>query len=309
MSEIIAICPGSLATGGTEGIHHLVSELNTCGADAKILYVGGTQPEEFAGYNCPYITELPEGYRGTVIIPEIWGNQVIDPKYNGCTVAILWQGVDVYRWHVPPRKRGLFLQRTDTIHITMSDYGMDYLRGLGLDPIKIPDCINDAFLKDFTEEYERGDTVLYNPMPAKMTRFQEDVMSRCKTELGIKFMPLEGYSRDELIDIFRHSKLYIDFGVFSGRERLPREAVMCGCCILTSNKGTAGYLWDNTIPDKYKLSDVNSAVEMVKYILEHYKKCRPEFGFYQIALQHDRDLYPRQVKSLYDEILRHNTGA
>jgi len=307
--EILAICPGGFATGGTEGIHHLVSELNACGADAKILYVGGTQTEEFAGYNCPYITELPDGYDGTVIIPEIWGNSVVDPKYRNCIVAILWQGIDVYSWHVPEAERGLFLKRTDTIHITMSEYGMDYLRGLGLNPIKIPDCINDVFLQDFPEEYERGDTVLYNPTPGKLTRFQEIVMARCKTELGIKFLPLEGYSRTELIDLFRRSKLYIDFGVFSGRERLPREAVGCGCCILTSNKGTAGYYKDNTIPDKYKLIDMDSAVKMVRYVLDNYEECRPDFDLYRKVLRHDNKIYPKQVKSLYDEIFRHNPGS
>ena len=30
-----------------------------------------------------------------------------------------------------------------------------------------------------------------------------------------------------------HPKLYIDFGGFPGKDRLPREAVMHDCCIIT----------------------------------------------------------------------------
>lgn len=306
--EVLALCPGSFATGGTEGIHHLVSELITCGADARILYVGGTQPKEFASYNCPYVTELPAGYSGAVIFPEIWANKVVEPQYSNCTAAVLWQGIDVYDWHVSERERGLFLRRKDALHVTMSEYGMAHLRGMGLDPIKIPDCINDDFLQNFSEEWERGDVVLYNPMPIKMTRFQEIVMARCQTELGMKFLPLQGYTRSRLIEIFRQSKLYIDFGVFSGRERLPREAVMCGCCILTSNKGTAGYYKDNTIPDRYKLTDMTKAVEMIQYVLANYEECRSDFDLYRKVLRDDLEQYPKQVKEFYNALLRNSAG-
>lgn len=307
--EIIALCPGNVATGGTEGIHKLINELRLCGADAKILYLNGSQPKEFSRYGCRTIETFPDGYTGVLIVPEYLANTITDPEYRRCTVAVLWQGVDVYKWHNPKSTWGHFLDRKDAIHITMSEYGMDYLRGLGLKPIKIPDCLNDDFLRDFPDVYERGNAVLYNPTELKLTGFQREVMLRCA---DIVFKPLSGYSRGELIDLMRHSKLYIDFGVFSGRERLPRESVMCGCCILTSTQGTAGYYRDNSIPDKYKLDDVDSAVEMIHYVLEDYKACRPDFNLYRELLKRDRDIYPGRCMILYYEftkVQRHNTGV
>lgn len=311
--QILHMCPANMATGGTEGIHNLVHYLSKCGADAKVWYVGrdlsNPQPKEYEKYACDYVTEMPKGFKGCVIFPEVWGNSVILPEYSECVVAINWQGVDVYNWHNPENKRGLFLQRKDTIHIANSDYAVDYLRNLGLHPIKISDCLNDDYFQDFSEEFSRDDKVLYNPTSAKMTQFQETVMARCTTELGIRFKALEGYSRPQLIDLFRRSKLYIDFGVFSGRERLPREAVMCGCCILTSNKGTASYFWDNSIPESYKIENIDDAVAKIKKILGNYDLCKPDFDEYRHLLRQDKNNYFNEVERLYNAILNHNTGT
>lgn len=309
--KILHICPAHIATGGTEGIHHLVSEMNKNeNIDAQILYVGTNlnhpQPEVYKKYDSPYVTTFPNEY-DAVIFPEIYANEVIKTAYQNKITAVNWQGIDVYDWHTPIKERGLFLKNKNTIHITMSEYGMEHLRNLGLNPIKISDCINDDYLQQFNEEFERNDVVLYNPVEIKLTQFQKNIMRVCESR-GIKFLPLTGYSQEQLINIFRHSKLYIDFGVFSGRERLPREAVMCGCCILTSKSGTAGYYRDNAILEKYKLDNVDEAIYTIDYILKNYAVCKSDFDEYRQLMYEDRKLYPKQVEELCNAFLNYNSG-
>lgn len=306
--EVLALCPGNLATGGTEGIHNLVRELGKHrGISAKILYVQGSAPEEFSEYGCEYVTELPADFSGCVIFPEVWANWVIDPKFKACTKVINWQGWDVYDWNVPQSERGLYRQCKDAIHICGSEYAKENLQRQGIEPIKISDCINEAFFHLTDTDKPRKNTILYNPTSVKLTQFQRTVMARCTTELGYIFQPLSGYTRNELIGLFQKSKLYIDFGVFSGRERLPREAVMCGCCILTSKSGTAGYYEDNPIPNEYKVEDVNTALDMIQHIIRNYEDCKKDFNYYRQALRDDIEVkYPKQVKELADAILNHH---
>lgn len=309
--KVFHVCPSHIATGGTEGIHHLVSELDKNNdIDACILYVGtnlvNPQPVVYQKYHCRYVTKLPDDY-DVIIFPEVYANHVIDAPYRNKITVVNWQGVDVYDWNVPVNQRGLFLYNKKTIHVTMSEYGMNYLRNLGLNPIKIPDCINDDYLQPFDKEYERNNVVLYNPVQVKLTEFQKTVMQKC-VDSGIQFRPLTGYTQEQLIDIFRHSKLYIDFGVFSGRERLPREAVMCGCCILTSKKGTAGYYRDNAILDKYKIDDVEIAIQMIDYILKNYDECKSDFNEYKRLMYQDKELYPKQVKELCNAFFNYNSS-
>ena len=307
--QILCMCPSNIATGGTEGIHNLIHTLNVVGADAKILYVGNKenpQPEEYAKYKCEYLTEFPKNFDGCIIFPEIWANKVIEPEYSKCQVAVFWQGVDVYNWSTPVDKRGLFLKRDNVIHITNLQYGIQYLKSLGIEAVKVADVLNEDFFKEY-EECLRSDVVLYNPTKIKMTQFQKVVMTRLTTERGIKFMPLEGYSRQELIDIFRHHKLYIDFGVFSGRERLPREAVMCGCCIITSHTGAASYYEDVAILDKYKCHTEQEAIQTILDTLKNYDMCKEDFKQTQELLIQDRDNYLNEVEALYNEIQRYSS--
>lgn len=306
--QILHQCPGDLASGGTEGIHNLIAELSKY-ADASVWYTRGSAPKQFAEYNCKSVTTLPAGFKGAIIFPEVWADEVANPIYHNFVKVVNWQGIDVYYWNTPKEKQLRFLKIPNVIHIAMSEYGMKHLRDLGLYPIKISDCINEAFFNIPKEELERGDVVLYNPIWGKFTQFQQDVMNKAR-KAGIKFFPLQGYSRAELINIFRQSKLYIDFGQFSGRERLPREAVMCGCCILTSRNGTAGVYEDNFIDNMYKPVEVDKAVDMINYVLQNYDRCKTDFEAYRQSMRFERfTLYPKQVKRLYDEIFNYYTSV
>ena len=59
---------------------------------------------------------------------------------------------------------------------------------------------------------------------------------------------------DELIAAYANSKIYIDFGNHPGKERMPREAVALGCCIITGLLGSASNALDIPIPRVYKIN-------------------------------------------------------
>jgi len=44
-------------------------------------------------------------------------------------------------------------------------------------------------------------------------------------------------------------KLYVDFGKHPGKDRMPREAAVHGCCIITGRRGAAGNPFDIPIPN------------------------------------------------------------
>ena len=314
--EILHICPANFATGGTESIHQLVRELNKIdNVHARILYVHWDgkdipQPREYFHYGCEYVVSLPKDFKGCVIFPEVYGNWAVNPEYDDCIVAMNWAGVDVYDWNVPENERGIYLQRKDMIHIARSKYAVDYLTKKGLKNIEVACTVADVFFKDF-EEIERGNTVLYNGVQFKLTPFQKMVMTIAKEDYNIQFAPLTRYTREQMINLFRRSKLYIDFGEFSGRERIPREAVLCGCCVLTSRLGCAGYYEDVAIQDEYKFNadEVWRAVDKIQYVLQNYNECKSDFDCYRESLKHDREVYPSQVKELVNEIFNHSTSV
>lgn len=297
--EVLVLCPANVVTGGPESLHQIACEMNKMdGIHARMWYRdtghGLAQAKEYEIYGVDYVLAMPNNYRGAIIFPEIWANEVINPKYDGCIKIINWAGVDVYYWNNDVRFQGLFLQSRDAIHSCHSVYAMNHLSKLGVEQeriFKVSDVLNTDFFKTY-EEVPRNNVVLYNPVIVKLTDFQKAVMNKAREE-GIVFKPIEKMTRAEVIDTMHQAKLYIDFGVFSGRERLPREAVMCGCCIITSNSGAAGCYEDMKIPDTYKFdissNDVVSVVQRIKYVLQNYNACMSEFDTFRQSIKADHD--------------------
>ena len=309
MLEILHACPANCATGGPEAIHAFVSELNKArGVHARIWYRNITapdpMPEEYKKYKCEYVTELPEGFDGVLIVPEIWANSLTG--YN-CTKAIYWLGIDAYAsWN---QERGAFLEDESIIHIAQSEYAYDFLKRLHVKRLyKCVDVVNDDFYAEYDEQ-PRDDVVLYNP--AKSTPFMEQLMRSCD---GVTFKPIRNMTRSEVIDAMRHAKLYVDFGEFPGRERIPREAALCGCCLITSRIGSAVYMEDFVHGYKCESKDghIWAIVRQIRYVLEHYDECRHDFDLFRNELWKDRERMKEQCKALikvFNEIQRHNTSA
>ena len=313
--NVLMVCPANVATGGVESIHKFAYELNQVkGIDVKIFYWGtkmdSPQPEEYKEYGIEYVTALPKDYRDVIIFPEIWANSVIDERYKNCIVAVNWAGVDVYYRNNSLEKQGLFLRRKDTIHLTQMQYAVDHLIQRGVDPkniLHISDVPNELFYEKHEEE-PRNNFVLFNPNAIKMTDFQKAVMRKAR-EAGIQFKPLENLTREQMAHTLRTSKLYIDFGVFSGRERIPREAILSGCCVITSRLGCAGYYEDVALDDKWKFetepNNIPAIIQTMKYVLANYENCKHEFDTYLQSVLDDR----KNIHSDCEKIAKAFKGA
>lgn len=304
--ELLVVCPANCATGGPEALHDFTHRMCRLGVDARLWYWGVSSPdpmpEEYKGYGCKYVTDLPQGYSGAIVFPEIWANCALD--YPGCTRAVWWLGVDAYAgW---TSDRGAFLRDDSIIHIAQSEYAYDFLQKLGVRRLyRLTDPLNADFYAPYVE-CERDDVVLYNP--AKMTAFQAKVMESCP---GIAFKQITGMTRAEVIDAMRHAKLYIDFGEFPGRERMPREAVLQGCCIITGKLGAAAYQEDFDHGYKYdsKDSHIWAIVHKIRYVLTHYEDCVEDFSDMYWQLRQDVNDLKRHYRKVLDEIQRDHTGA
>ena len=259
-------------------------------------------PDEYKSYGCEYVTAMPEGFDGVLIVPEIWANRVMD--YPNCVRCIYWLGLDAYAgWH--PINRGAFLKDDDIIHIAQSEYAYDFLKKLKVGHLlKCVDLLNADFYQNYPEE-ERSDVVLFNP--AKATPFLYRIMDECP---DVTFKAIQGMTRAEVIDAMRHSKLYLDFGEFPGRERIPREAALCGCCLITSKIGSASYAEDFKHDYKFdsKEGHIWAIVNRIHYVLDNYEECIKDFELFRLSLREDRNRMKWQVKGVVNEIQHHYTG-
>ena len=74
-------------------------------------------------------------------------------------------------------------------------------------------------------------------------------------------------NRKEILDTLIKSKIYIDFGTHPGRDKIPREAVLLGNCILTNKKGSANNPVDISIPDRFKFEETKKNEKILNNII------------------------------------------
>jgi hypothetical protein len=98
--------------------------------------------------------------------------------------------------------------------------------------------------------------------------------------------------------------LYIDFGHHPGRDRMPREAAMHGCCLITGILGSAGNAIDLPIPKEYKLNSsqddfVRSFGLLASDVMENFSRHWDIFSVYRKWLQDEPRIFRKQIADYF----------
>ena len=304
-SIVYILAPANSVSGGQEALHQLAFYLGKKGCTTRIAYYyQGRRPQnpvsdryrQYGTAWCCYEDVVDEPQH-LLICPEIapW----LLARFRKIRKAIWWLSVGFFaaternisfrtiasltlsgrlrdaQRRLARRVALAAVMRDRLVHFAGSHYAQDYVRRrfgltahLLIEPLGL-DFINSV-AKDGAVSLDsrmRDNVVLYNP--AKGNRLMQQLMLRHPEHV---YVPLRGYSSDQLITLMRKSRLYVDFGKFPGPERLPKEAVACGCCVLTARDGAAAFYQDVRVPEEFKIrgTDVGVINEKLTELLEHY---------------------------------------
>ncbi len=190
-------------------------------------------------------------------------------------------------------------------HICASHYAYDFVSKRSSKKVSL--CI-EPISKYFLEKYneskpslesqERNNAILYNPR--KSGSFVQQLAAFAP---DLTFEPLAGLTQNQLIEKYKHAKLYVDFGPFPGAERIPKEAVLFGCSIITGRRGASNFYGDVPIPDEYKFADYQNQkeqiVQKIREILADYNEQNNNFDAYRNTVL---NLEENFIKSLKENI-------
>ncbi len=116
------------------------------------------------------------------------------------------------------------------------------------------------------------------------------------------FVPLKGLSSKQLIEKYRSSKLYVDFGAFPGPERIPKETVYNGMVILVTKNNASVNDFDIAIPEKYKLLpklSVKKVEEQMKYMLDNYDSIVDDFAAFREKIDNLENNFIAQIRNIF----------
>lgn len=317
--KILVVCVGNMVTGGPEALHHLVHCMRTLGLPAYICYHPFDKSFEVpAAYREFDVAIAPFEDKADylIVFPEVHPMEAL--RIRQAQAAIWWLSLDNFleRRHTSPlHDRVRYLKRAlqgrrpfagiqamkRLIHFSQSHYASEYLKQQDIPCTEFFEPINARFLDPRldTGAQNRVDEVLFNP--SKGMKITQQLMAR---NPGITFTPLKGFDREQLTKKFQTAKAYIDFGHHPGRDRLPREAAIHGCCLITGQLGSAANEVDIPIPQAYKL-DQNSADFIDRFntlladIFRDFAQHHQAFNDYRKRILGESAVFEAQIKAFF----------
>ena len=307
------------ATGGTELLQQLCFQLRENGIPATMYYTENYENSKVQKkfgkmYHNPNVKSLEEN--SVVIVPETEIDSYLKIKINFKKTYIWWLSVDnyygagriktntirdAYRWF--KHKRNLQILK-NIYHCVQSEYARFYLiNEIGIAKEKIfylSDYINDDYLnKRNIDLSKKENIILYNPQ--KGIEYTQKLMHDI-TEY--KWVALEGMTNDEMISIFSKAKLYVDFGNHPGKDRIPREAALFYCCVITGKRGAADNDIDIPIPGYYKFETIDNIgliKDSINKCMVQYELAIHDFAEYRNKILNEKDLFIKNALEIFKE--------
>ncbi len=318
-NKILVVCPAGAVTGGPEALHQLVDHMNQLGLPAYIVYLPFDQlakaPEPYQHYKAP-VSAYEDISGNLIIFPEVYPGLAMKVKH--AKAGLWWLSLENFleRRHtsllhdkIRYLKKALKGQRPwagakslkKLLHFSQTEHSTQYLRSCGIEPIPLIDSINEGFLTDrYLDRIDhKNDVILYNP-----TKGKKVTQALIKAYPNWQFIPLRGLNRQELSEQLYAGKLYIDFGHHPGRDRMPREAAMHGCCVVSGLLGSAGNTVDLPIPNKYKLDSsdkqfVQAFGVLASDVLANFPQHWNAFATYRQWLKDEPRIFKQQIANFF----------
>jgi hypothetical protein len=260
------LCP-TLTSGGPEAIHQAVQAFNEVGLASDIAYFGNgggvsVQGDQlvcappshnpcldvYAQYEPVLCRSLPLRERHLVVLPEMLAGRVA--TFPRATVAVWWLSVDNALQTTNLLARRALLANRTLLHFHQSAYAEDYLRRAGV----TSSPLGDFTTPEFTDHEPPGPNsepgIAYNP--AKGADLAAGFFAAHPEQVPV---PVRGMSREETARLFRRTSIYVDFGHFPGKDRMPREAAASGSVVFLRNMGAGRFHDDFPVPDFFRFTE------------------------------------------------------
>lgn len=333
-TTIYILAPSQSASGGQEALHQLAFYMQKEQYPVMMSYYGhngiGTPVHsKYEQYSIPYnLYEEIEDKKNIIICPEIATDLLY--HFQNVTKAVWWLSIGFFKSEkryasrlriltnmlrfkftrvkesLKKRKEILNFNDTSIYHFTGSHFALHFIQKQG---IHSGNLLIEPLGRDFIDTVitpyhqsinltskNRKKQILYNPLKPSilMRKFM-------KAFPHYTYIPLKGLTPEGLVSLMKESRLYIDFGKFPGPERLPKEAAICGCCILTGTNGAAAFYGDVRIPEEFKIShnDLPKIKEKIDDLLDNYDDNIAKFQPYRDMVLSLESNFIGQIKQYF----------
>lgn len=270
-------------------MHQLGFQLNQLEhVTAYIYYYGQRVEEVIQGYQQVYPSpQIPD--------LSLKGAQIIIPEPIDPVQIIVHQSCTKWIWWLSAQRFYPLQHYINVRHLFQSEYARTKLTLLGLSGIMLTDYVRNVFIANSKTNIRKNNWIAFNAAKSSFAAIQ-----LLRQHIPATLIPIHGMQTDQVQQVLSLCRMYIDFGWHPGRDRLPREAVMNGCLIVTGRDGAALNEVDIPIPHEYKIELRNlrkNATKITKYLSE-YDKRFTHFDSYRNSVLDQERIFKQEIFNL-----------
>lgn len=332
--KVFVLYPRGLQTGGPEALHQLVQALNEVGVEAALVATPDTRElaevEAYRHYGCPLAEDVEDEIGNFVVAPETFVRHLA--RFKSAQTVVWWLSIDnsplyfrekLYERDSGPLKerfmtalRSYTSQRTllakkayrammaRSLHCTQSAYAWSHLF--------IREGIAASMLSDYTRlesfpientrivERVGTPTVAFNPAKGAAT-----VAAMIRERPDLNWLPVQGMDREQVIAALTTADVYLDLGHHPGKDRMPREAALCGAVVIVAQNGAGAFYADVPIDSVCKVEASHEAVENAVVALDAVLVDLPTYrrrqDSYVSWIRDERERFELEVRAFFVE--------
>ena len=345
-SKIFILAPANTSTGGPECLHELGYYLkNIFNKNCYMVYlpkdIKNPVHKNYLHFKLQFSNYIDDHSENILIIPEHYTFLKYSLKFKNIKKIIWWLSLDNYLGYKFREENSKLIRSIKKIpynviskinHLINFRFGIytyqDYLKTIySFKKIEKEKEVKQAsyhlmqsfyvfnYFKQFKNKYLLNDyqNIILSKNKKKdkkniicYSHKSNDFINLLKDKINAKFIILEGYKKNQLFNIFKKTKIYMDFGYHPGKDKMPREAVLFNNCIITNLKGSAKNNQDIPIKKKYKftecLENVNKINNAVNKIFKNYTKEFASFKYYKNKTLKEKKVFINQIKKIFKKV-------
>ena len=325
--------------GGPEALHQIVDKINTVTKNkAYITYFQKdfVKEEKFKSFNVNYlhIKDVPDV--DSVVLCATETNTYFFRRFKNTKKVMVWlslyhylrnikeseytfierckylYSLNKYPWPAYPlyylrdllqNKKHFRFDMQDVIHTYNCEYVAEYLRNNGVkenEMLFLDGPIRTEYFQEMHAE-EKKHIVAYNPAKGAEQYAPAVIEEMKKLDSTIEFIAISGLTVQQVKDALLKAKVYLDFGFFPGPEKLVKEAALCGCNIITSDRGAAKNDVDILIPKEFKFDmekdDYKDIACLAYDMLKNYQNYIEMFDGYRNKIKTLSDNFEQVIEN------------
>ena len=191
-----------------------------------------------------------------------------------------------------------FSQLTNDItHFVQSESARLFLLRNGINEdniVFVEDYLSQEFIMNTVD---KDNTPMENIVVYNSKKGIETTQKLMTARPDICWKPIQNMTPQEVHNLLRRAKVYIDFGNHPGKDQIPREAALSDCVVITGRRGAADNDIDINIPDKLKIMDND-----IEKILTRIDEVLAEYDY--AYRQRIKDVFPRFRQELIETFMR-----